>query len=1345
MLNLLGLDPEDDEFKKLLSGSRRISTTSPEIEEPPIPGARPVSDEEIQSPEGARPISQEEYNSALHDVKVNQANQKDYGNLLLNVDQTARGIAEAGASLVTGAAGWASGKLTGLATLLLTGGDVEAAKAVDEGVAKYLTFDPNDPSVAPYTTELGKSLALNVGKLFSIPAEIGKEMVDLPLESWNAPGFVKYPAETAAEVFAYGPAHAAVKKTGAVADGLAKRILDRSKTVQDAANTGRSTGDSASTVNVEKAAIWETKTDLIDSFKQSANNIKTAGDELTKLQEMPDSPEKQARTLELTKTIEENKADLVNIIKAKENFITFNAAEIPEGTSTALVVRTPQLGDLDPIFINRARMGETDFVKSSAINERSITDILKDINDGFGETGSIGKQNLTKKQIDARNRLEDDIEYIKILADRAKLSISEHLKKLNVDPEIAIYLQQQYELKSKTTFKATDNIKENQKSLANAKELRKELLKRKLEQKGERKKMTDDERQAVESISRDIMANEAYEALPLDELDAEILGKKAQSNLLYDEKAAVTGQVTTLSDLSKNGTKKGLDVQARFSDKGSTEIIVQDKSRITKDVVLDEWKFDSLQSANEFIKTYERDSKKAEKRYYDINKNYYQSAPDLAGRKPLGRVRNIENSNIDYVLRNDLTPPTPRPELIYTPEGRAELESRNRYKRINENIFNPPSYDASNKRLGIWAKATPLKSLFEKIEARTGLPLFKHFMTIQDGIRNEHMVSIPYLKRLNNVQKGFDLKASNRIYELMELKGLDERSLTYRQAMNEIMSKPEWKEKFQYLNEREYNAAKALSNILFDAGREFGIELEQMVKDYAPRIKKEGITIDEAKKFWKNPEDYKWWAEEVRTGYLHPHETDIFRVTRSYISRGARKKALGEKIEQFTNMTNKAIERGIIDSKEQAAINKFVADVRGWPDTMDAFLESTVMHFARVLNKAIDVGTFGKAPKRYENPIMERKRVKKVDKETGKVTWEKKGWTQAGSEPGFLDVSNALSDAISLHLNLTYAGALGFRPMALIRNATQMMLSLPIAGAKHFSLGMKRAMTREGQLEAKAAGVLLDDYLPLGGEVDAAVTNWIENVSHKSMWAYTKVDNLNRSVSYHAMKSRILEHGDIFKSDVAGAISVKDIITARDKFIENSGSDFFSKTLIKNEVLPLLKSGDIQALAERMGRHAAENTQWNYRRANSPMLMQGKWGKLLGQFGTWPAWYIDYVKSVATRGTKTNRAKRIAYVVGINAAVEQIGEKIFGVDLSKWVWQHPISWGGGIAVGLAKGLSTLAFNTDEYERAKAESDLLNTAGIYIPGYLQMTNFYKASQESNTEDQFKRALGFKPIE
>ncbi|MFA5037581.1 MAG: hypothetical protein WC479_10460, partial [Candidatus Izemoplasmatales bacterium] len=150
-----------------------------------------------------------------------------------NIVRPVRGVGEAVVDTTAGIVGAGAGAAAGLGMLPIVGTgklfggfkDVDlgdAYKAVQEGVANELTkyFQP--------TTEFGQMLMtppqstgdlsvknflaqIDPRRLITAPGEIGKELIDLPLESMKAPKAVKYPVETVAEFAAYPAAFKGAK------------------------------------------------------------------------------------------------------------------------------------------------------------------------------------------------------------------------------------------------------------------------------------------------------------------------------------------------------------------------------------------------------------------------------------------------------------------------------------------------------------------------------------------------------------------------------------------------------------------------------------------------------------------------------------------------------------------------------------------------------------------------------------------------------------------------------------------------------------------------------------------------------------------------------------------------------------------------------------------------------------------------------------------------------------------------------------------------------------------------------------------------------------------------------
>lgn len=745
---------------------------------------------------------------------------------------------------------------------------------------------------------------------------------------------------------------------------------------------------------------------------------------------------------------------------------------------------------------------------------------------------------------------------------------------------------------------------------------------------------------------------------------------------------------------------------------------------------------------------------KKEARRQEVIKRAKEEAPELIeGFKPEELLKHIEDAkkllkakkkeeakldpisnDIDFVMLKNEGVPQPRPELMY--EGAGDLIGTMFAKEAG-GMYN---IKPEGRSIGLSFLFNVQRDNVQRIEARTGIPFTRVFHRIQDGIRQEHLLSIPYLKRINAVTKGLRLSNSQRVYQLLEHKGLDERNMTYADMKHRNNVDPKIKNKFGYISEAEFNAAKEISNVLFEAGQEFGIPLDKMIKDYAPRIRAEGLEWDAAIKLWKQPEVFKWWAEEERSGYLRPHEEDIFKVARAYVTRGARKKAVGQHIEAMTQMYNNAMKTGnrVLSVPEQQSINKILNDTRGYPTALDKALDISAEATARIINSMLDKASLGMLPKRYENVRYLEKQSKDKDHMV---------WQEVGKDPGFLKVDDIASRLINLHLSLTYAGALGLRPVAVIRNFLQpFMTTMPIVGPKALMKGIAKALTKEGMEEAKAKGVLLDDYLPLGGELEAVATNMVEEAASKTMWAYLKTDDVNRAVSFHSMKALIDEHKGDFVRKLEEGKDVYAIKKARDKFFDDAEINFFHSALIENELMPHLRKGDFEKFSDTAAKHMADETQWVYRRANAPVFMQGKVGRLLGQFGTWPVWYLYYTKNVLKRGSPTQRAKRVAGIIATNYMIQEIGEKAFGVDLGKWVWWHPMYWTGGIAASMIRsGFTGLTATLDDknYEAAKAQSEFKNALSLHAPASLAVQSVIRAQEEIRQEDQIKRAMGFTP--
>ena len=633
--------------------------------------------------------------------------------------------------------------------------------------------------------------------------------------------------------------------------------------------------------------------------------------------------------------------------------------------------------------------------------------------------------------------------------------------------------------------------------------------------------------------------------------------------------------------------------------------------------------------------------------------------------------------------------------------------------------------------VGVYIK--PKKAVMYDIQNRSKLPFGKLYELTQDGHRMALLRSKHYEDMLNIEARkvNYNLTSGKKIYRLLEQKGFRHENMTYNKAMEIIKSNDKLKSKFGDLTKTEFEIANKIREIFNKAGREFGIPAEEMILDYVHRMRKDGIaTWEQAIREYKLPEEYKWAAEEQRTGYLSPHEENIFTVVRTYIQRGAKKKYLAPSLEQLTKLYNKAIEgdtkvkvgelskiplpKERLSKVDANMVKQYISDLRGWSTGFDTAVESTLKIMTEGINKLI--------PKhRYEN-----------------ITIDKAG-NIISKKPGYFETKNILDKLLDYELQLTYTGAMGYRPVTVIRNTFQSMLTLPILGPTYYLKGVSKALTKEGRAEARAAGIIMDDYMPVGGDV-TLTRGVVSKTAKVGLSGFKMADSFNRTVAYHGMKGKVEAHVKVLEKDIKRGMKQDKAVK---KFIENTDIEFLHPEIIRNEVVPLLQSGKFRDLAIRMGKHLSEETQWKYRKANTPYWMQGKMGRLGGQFGTWPTWYIQYVKNLATRGSKKNIAKRLTTITAQGILIEQIGERVFGVDIKKWVLWHPLAYSGSPMIQGLSAANTLATSKSEYDKSVALNTLESWGKLHVPGYLAINGLIRSLEEEKEEDAIKRVLGFTP--
>ncbi len=174
-------------------------------------------------------------------------------------------------------------------------------------------------------------------------------------------------------------------------------------------------------------------------------------------------------------------------------------------------------------------------------------------------------------------------------------------------------------------------------------------------------------------------------------------------------------------------------------------------------------------------------------------------------------------------------------------------------------------------------------------------------------------------------------------------------------------------------------------------------------------------------------------------------------------------------------------------------------------------------------------------------------------------------------------------------------------------------------------------------------------------------------------------------------------------------------------------------------------------------------TQFLYGRGNQPRWLRSVYGKFVGQFATWPLWYIDYTTRTfrnISRNAGRGEGLRFLGRLGLaNAAIVVAGNEVLNTDLSKWASYNSFFYTGGpgasalqAALGITSGMNAmLTLNEDKFASrrvAEGVSQLRRIGFAFIPNFYAVRDIQRvtdAIQEGEPTDIVAAMLGQRPTE
>lgn len=633
----------------------------------------------------------------------------------------------------------------------------------------------------------------------------------------------------------------------------------------------------------------------------------------------------------------------------------------------------------------------------------------------------------------------------------------------------------------------------------------------------------------------------------------------------------------------------------------------------------------------------------------------------------------------------------------------------------------PLDYDAIAKALendvrgpgAFEVRFKPTRALFLNMEEKTGIPFFKMFNEIQtNGVRRQNFLARWALGQGDKLPEG--VLPLSKIHQ--NAKGIDP------QAITEWLETPaaERGRISATLGKDGVAVAQQLRSWYDAMFKEFGVTADYL-ENYAPRIRQMSkLYGNDPYEAWRRstgktlPKGADFFADYIRTGMLDVYETDAWKSAQAYLKSGSSNRFMKDTLDKSSEFL-----RALNGRRDLAMpMAEFIESLRGFE-----FLESKQQleeSVRSILERAI--------------PGIAEKQAKSLSTDFGEVL-----------------------------LGLGYSSTMAYRPASALRNMFQVMqTTFPATGMSggRFSEAIGRAFTYEGKLEAINAGAinLKPQALPFRDEIAESATRllpeWASKTIDRGFKMYDTADDFTRSASFHVFKTQADDAIQAFAKGVAGGGDSKTLVNT---LLRDSGA-FQLDAPIQQEFLRRLGNDPINA-ASYLGKEGTDFTQFLYGRGMQPKWMRSVFGKFLGQYGTWPLWFIDYqtrmIGNLAKNGTMSDVARFIGRQAVVNGAVVAVGARL-GLEFGKWLSYPAMFYSGGPGVQMLaggaqvmRGLSSQA--TGDYDPSapakvtEGLNDLMQSAGSFIPfrsALRDMSRFQDAVQDGSMREATASVMGSK---
>ena len=248
-----------------------------------------------------------------------------------------------------------------------------------------------------------------------------------------------------------------------------------------------------------------------------------------------------------------------------------------------------------------------------------------------------------------------------------------------------------------------------------------------------------------------------------------------------------------------------------------------------------------------------------------------------------------------------------------------------------------------------------------------------------------------------------------------------------------------------------------------------------------------------------------------------------------------------------------------------------------------------------------------------------------------------------------------------------YSSLMGFRPWLPIRNMHQIWTTLsPLVGNVHTRRGLQRVLKdTDGKLfnTLRRNGVITSNPAVFGGDTLFNEGGMLAKVAEKGLRWYTNSDDFTRAVAWAAADDKF--------QDAMGAY--KKFRLTEKEFASRAGLHFFDHTT-QNRILNLAQKGDWNGSRTLYNTLVVERAMFPYRAGMSPF--RGVVGKVFGQFGHYPLYYVDNIRKMMLNAPMSERLA-FGATMAANSALIYGAWRAVGVDAKNFIPWNPMFFAGG--------------------------------------------------------------------